>query len=163
MRIIFLDIDGVLSLSGDYSKRTVIKEGLAVPYMWNTEACYAFKEIRSELGLEIVLSSDWRSSYRLPDMREIFNANSLVGLSLIGYTPHNKEYTYASDKRQMGFCRSKEINEWLALHGVREWVAIDDLPLHGLDNTRFVRCPDPGKGILGSGIVDKIREVFNES
>lgn len=160
MKVIFLDIDGVISLSGDISKRTVIREGLTVPYRWNEECCYALHKILSNNDAEIVLSSDWRKHYRLPEMREILGDHSILGDYLIGYTPVNPKYTYAREFNSQGLYRSEEINEYLSLHGIKEWVAIDDLNLSGLDKKRFVKT-DSQKGILGNGIVERINNILN--
>lgn len=165
MRVIFLDIDGVLALAGDPSKRMNIREGLTTPYLWNIEACEAFNEIVQQLNTYIVLSSDWRKHFSLPDIREVFDANNLDGNRVIGYTAYSKKYNHSTTRQELGLYRSDEINMWVTLHGLKsnQWVAIDDLPLSGIPKENFVRCVDAEKGILGTGIIDKIKTILGES
>jgi hypothetical protein len=151
MKIIFLDIDGVLALAGDPSKRLNIREGLTTPYLWNVEACEIFTQLLNDTMAKIVLSSDWRKHFSLSDMREILFVNKIPYDNLIGYTPYSKKYNHSTTRQELGLYRSDEINMWVALHGLssKEWVAIDDLPLSGIPKENFVRCVDADKGILG--------------
>lgn len=162
MKIIFLDIDGVLSLYNNKpNKRVEIKPGLTIPYVWDEQPCLIFNEILKETGAEIVLSSDWRKSYRLYEMRLILEGNSINGDRLISYTPIDRKLRYASDPLTLGLGRSQEINNWLGLHGTKNWVAIDDLPLMGLEPSRFVKC-NPKEGLLENGIKDRIISILNK-
>lgn len=159
MKVIFLDIDGVLSLSSDINKKTQVGD-FTVPYLWNVVACKILNDILDATGAEIVLSSDWRIHYTLPKMRKIFDANGLYSRSLIGYTIITKEYQYAPSRETMGIARSHEINKWVNLHGVDNYVAIDDLPLLGLMDGKFIRTL-PEDGLTKDGLSERIIELLN--
>lgn len=163
MKIIFLDIDGVVSLSGDKMVRTQITPELTTPYMWNEQACEIVERILHSTGAEIVLSSDWRKHYRLQEMRAIMQANGISGGRLVGYTSIDPAYAKSRGLGSMAIYRSKEINEWLGLHGVKQWVAVDDLHLVGLDHSRFVCCTDTHKGITVKDMEELIISKLNGS
>lgn len=161
-KIIFLDIDGVLALSGDPMKKAAIGPSLSISYEWNEEACNTLQDILTTCDAEVVLSSDWRKYYSLQEMRQIFFHHGLSSKRLIGYTSINPKYRYSTTSREAGLHRSNEIADWLGLHKPKKWVAIDDLPLVGLDQSHFAHCIDTGKGILLEGLVDKIKGILNE-
>lgn len=162
MKIIFLDIDGVLSLAGDSFKRAAVTTDITVPYLWNNEACSRFNELLQDTEANIVLSSDWRKHYRLQDMKVILDYNGVMGDRLIGYTPINPKYRYSGTTQAAGIYRSAEINDWLKLHGVKRWIAIDDMPLSAIDKDRFIHCKDTHKGILVDGMLELAKAKLNE-
>jgi len=161
MKIIFLDIDGVMATGKDY--------GVGNDNKWNAyrfdQKCVAVLNfILLETGAEIILSSDWRSHYTLQEMREIFAHNGVVR-GPMGYTPSSK--SYKGDNLEGG--REEEIRDWLNHHAWKpeeiKWVAVDDINLaqdyqygntilKGLKN--FVRCPRSMEGIKQTGIAEKI-------
>lgn len=107
MKIIFLDIDGVLNYENSKSK---VEE----------EKVKLLKEIVDQTGAEIVLSSDWRYWWDKPD--EDFNLLieklNKFGLKLISKTP---ETTH-------GY-RGAEIHQWLSEwtgEAVEKFVILDD-------------------------------------
>lgn len=157
MKILFLDIDGVVALEEDPHKRSIVGDGITIPYSWNLIACGELRNILEATGCEVVLSSDWRKHYRLPEMRDIFNYHSLQADRLVGYTPTSKEYKYGDN---LGHARSLEINEWLALHGIRTWCAVDDLNLSSINAEKFVRTRGDD-GLIQKGITDKIINILN--
>ena len=57
MKVIFLDIDGVLATTSCYGKGKNNKWGA---YMFDQKAVVYLNFILSETGAEIILSSDWR-------------------------------------------------------------------------------------------------------
>ena len=161
MKIIFLDIDGVISTAQCWGKGNDNKWG---SYKFDPKCVAVLNFILQETGAEIVLSSDWKSHYTLQEMREIFTHNGVIK-GPVSFTPYSK--TYKGDNLEGG--RSDEIKMWLELHAWKDdikWVAVDDLDLsekygeisgnyiRGLKN--FVHCPRHMEGIKQSGIVDKI-------
>lgn len=163
MKIIFLDLDGVMCTSACYGKG---KDNKWDSYMFDPKCVAVLNFILQETGAEIILSSDWRHSYTLQEMREIFCHNNVIK-GPIGFTQLMKSYT--ADNLEFG--RSDEINKWCEIHawkGDIKWVAVDDLNMtlvvdemgneRGLKN--FVRCPNEESGIKGIGIKDKILEYL---
>jgi hypothetical protein len=149
MKIIFLDIDGVISTSQCWGKGNDNKWGA---YMFDPKCVAVLNFILKETGAEIILSSDWKSHYTLFEMNEIFAHNGVIK-GPIGFTPNSKSYT--GDNLEGG--RIDEINSWLNTHawkGDIKWVAVDDLNMFDLDN--FVHCPKHMEGIKQTGVKEKI-------
>lgn len=160
MKIIFLDLDGVMCTSNDYGTSMDNKWG---SYRFDRKCVGVLNFILQGTGAEIILSSDWRNHYTLQEMREIFVHNGVIR-GPIGFTSNSK--SYKGDNLEGG--RAEEIHDWLQHHcwkGDVKWVAVDDLDLsmdfvyngvkiEGLGN--FVRCPRHREGIKQSGIKEKI-------
>ena len=132
MKIIFLDIDGILNSAAydrqrDWTKRTYIDK-TRLPLL---------KQIVDATGAEIVLSSTWRehwnSSPELCDEegRYINECFAEYGLTIYDKTP---DLGYFSD-------RDEEIREWLLeQENVENYVIIDDCNYNWGDmQNRFVK------------------------
>lgn len=112
MKIIFLDIDGVL-----VSARSCLAFGglpdTAVGYeraMFDEVAVALIRKIAARSAARIVLSSSWRTRVHFMQLAEDLN------LPIIDQTPVLK-----------GQSRGQEIHEWLMLHqDVEEYAIIDD-------------------------------------
>ena len=161
MKIIFLDIDGVMATSNDY--------GVSANNKWNAyrfdKKCVGvLNSILEETGADIILSSDWRHHYTLQEMKDIFAHNGIIK-GPIGFTM--RSINYKADSLEWG--RTEEIQHWLKSHAWKDdckWVAVDDLDLSiesaekyknsagGLEN--FVRCVKESEGIKQTGIKEKI-------
>jgi len=171
MKIIFLDIDGVIATSQCWGKGNNNKWDA---YMFDPKCVAVLNFILKESGAEIILSSDWKSQYTLFEMNEIFTHNGVIK-GPIGFTPTSKSYT--ADNFEGG--RSNEILDWLDHHAKKpilkggkagvydiKWVAVDDLNMGeyyaekignlsgGLKN--FVHVPKHMEGIKQTGIKEKI-------
>jgi len=154
MKIIFLDIDGVLV--PDYLKDG--DEAFSSFNHWNaapfSKSCMkVLNRILKKTGAKVVISSDWRVNYSFGDMREIFKEAEIYGGedTVIGFTKRSK---YGSYERN----RAEEIKEWANIHRPEFWVAIDDLPLSPfLEEDHFVRCYDTNLGISAPGREEELR------
>jgi len=168
MKIIFLDIDGVIATSQCWGKGNDNKWDA---YMFDPKCVAVLNFILKETGAEIVLSSDWKSHYTLFEMNEIFAHNGVIKGPMC-FTPNSK--TYTGDNLEGG--RSDEILAWLNHHCKSskseprvfdiKWVAVDDLDMTekfgdisgnyqtGLKN--FVHCKRVMEGIKQTGIKEKI-------
>jgi len=155
MKIIFLDIDGVIATTSCY--------GVARKNKWNSykfdEKCVAILNfILQETGAEIILSSDWRTHYTLQEMREIF-AHNFVMKGPIGFTPSDNLY-----KIDLEGGRTQEIKMWLKQNAWKndiKWVAIDDLDMSEGLGDNFVLCKNEHEGIKRKGVKEKIIEILN--
>ena len=155
MRILFLDIDGVMCTTSCYGKGMHNKWEA---YMFDPKAVAVLNFILQETGAEIILSSDWRRSYTLQEMREIF-AHNFVFKGPIGFTTSLK--SYSGINLETG--RSEEIKNWLEHHAWKndiKWVAIDDIDMSQFLGDNFVRCPNEQEGIKRTGIKEKILEIL---
>jgi hypothetical protein len=155
MKIIFLDIDGVLSLNSDYGKANDNKWG---SYRFDQKAVAVLNFILQQTNAEIVLSSDWRTHYTLQEMREIF-AHNFVLRGPIGFTTRSKNYN--GDNLENG--RAEEIKAWIELHAWKDdtkWVVVDDLNMSDQLYPNFVWCPNSNEGIKQTGVKDKIIKIL---
>jgi len=110
MKIIFLDIDGVLNnpkcLCNDY--RNVLKR----------ECVKAFNKIIDETGADIVISSSWRKLFEFDKLAAMLKTYGVKG-DIIGTTP---------SINTIGSQRGDEIAVWLDNVGeeVESFVILDD-------------------------------------
>lgn len=152
MKIIFLDIDGVLATAPCWYMKRDQKYNT---YPFDKKAVKVLNKILKETNAEIVLSSDWRYYYNLNALKEIFIDMNNVIKAPIDVTNTNlpTNALCLEDERVI------EINLWKEHNfeklGVTHWVAIDDMDMkNGLIN--FVHCPRQMEGIKQIGVRDKI-------
>lgn len=156
MKIIFLDIDGVMCTSSCYGKG---KNNKWDAYMFDSKCVSLLNWILLETGAEIILSSDWRHHHTLSEMREIFAHNGVIR-GPIGFTSRSKKYL----AHQLEEGRADEILQWIQVHGWKDdikWVAIDDLNMDQWLFPNFVLCPREQEGIKRLGIKEKIMKILS--
>ena len=128
MKVIFLDIDGVLN--GDLFVPTDDTPGVLIDDM----RLELIRHIVDETGAEIVLSSSWKGHWGRSNSEcdetgnEINRIFAAKGLSIFDKTPN-----YHNDRKQ-------EIIDWLREHPeVSQFVVIDDNPFaEGILKDHFV-------------------------
>ena len=114
MKIIFLDVDGVLNCA-------TTKERVRDLLFVEDRKVQLLKELVDETGATIILSSTWRFGFEnpeiYPELFELENKLAQFGLFIAGSTP--------IDAR--GY-RGKEIDGWLKAHAdeVESFVILDD-------------------------------------
>ena len=156
MKVIFLDIDGVLAIDKNFGtrkeklwKKDKIAEQLKVPYMWDEKCVMALNRLVLRDDLQIVLSSDWKMHWNLDEMAEIFRING-VCRSPIGYTHKHKTNMTSSLESD----RVKQILDWVEQNCVTTWCAVDDMDLSEL-GPRFVQT-DSRMGIAEPLKIEKL-------
>lgn len=124
-KLIFLDIDGVLNCNATFAAFRPDEDGLqALPRTWENMIETRFVERLNKLikmtGAKIVISSSWRISNSLDDIRKYLKNKGCVG-DIIGETPLNNEPN-SSDRR------GKEIEEFLTIFPevITNFVILDD-------------------------------------
>jgi len=124
MRVVFLDIDGVLASYLDLKlrcekwRRTVFRD----------YSVSALNSITSFMDAKIVLSSSWRMDFPELENFRIFAKERGIEAEVIGYTPFK-----VGDRRS-------EIIEWLEEHeDVDEYLIIDDETVSILKDDDFNR------------------------
>lgn len=138
MKIIFLDIDGVLVL-----------ENSGVPHeeyahRFDKECVKTLNEILSETNAEIVLTSDWKKIYDIERLNFIFKWNG-VAKSPIDVT---------KDFRN----RETEITDYVQRKNVSDFVILDDMNLV-IFPKNFVRC-NTDEGLKQKDIKEKITLIL---
>ena len=153
MKIIFLDIDGVLNSFNTFRE---------IYYEWqltgirrvaiDLDKVLLLKEIVDNTGANIVLSSSWRTfgkmrkgklvtkNQNLHDLIEILNNN---GLEIYDITPKSRSGN-----------REEEIRKWLENKDIESFIVIDDDSFdlqgfigHELVKTNFIKTDSHGEGI----------------
>lgn len=161
MKIIFLDIDGVLATNKEFAmnrtkfqtKHPEAKE-IKIPYPFNPGCVKIFNEILDETNAIIVLSSDWRFYWDLDGLDRIFKFNG-VNKSPVAITSKIKRKLSSDLEDDRSFQIKSYVDEMLP----DTWVAIDDLKLTNLGRN-FVRTKD-SEGLKQSGIKNKIIKILN--
>jgi hypothetical protein len=159
LKILFLDIDGVMVLDIDQG----IEQAIRGETSFHKPCVQALNDIISRTGCEIVVSSGWRQFFDLEQMREIFQSNGIVKTPM-GFT---QDYRPGQEQlpsgKELEIMRCREIMSWLGSHDVNgrfSWCAVDDMDLSmGLDN--FVRCADKSYGLSYRGTVEKVASILD--
>ena len=159
MKIIFLDIDGVICLSREWGsrkrkiKRWELEGGEGKPPVtirlddFNKIAVDVLNDIILTSDADIVISSDWRLYASLDEMKDLFHQFGVIK-GPIDFTPELQTSTKHAN------IRVDEINLWLSKHSdIKKWVAIDDMDLSDLDN--FVKTRE-SEGLKQCNISRKI-------
>ncbi|MBR7041878.1 MAG: hypothetical protein IKI04_00080 [Bacilli bacterium] len=168
MKVVFLDIDGVLepydaddrfyhlddSLIDTLSKKyntDYHKYGLftvvAAYYDWNEQALARLKYILDETGAKIIISSDWRNEKlpnKMPDLLKLHNLDKYwYADNIINNNPVTNPLR-----------RALEIKDSLERYPISEFLILDDMP--GLDEyfpdnivrtQNYISIDDMKKGI----------------
>jgi hypothetical protein len=124
VRVLFLDIDGVLNRTGFQPAETLGLRSWIEP-----ELASRLCDVVRATSAQIVLASDWRLNRELQELRDELHAAG-IDVSLVGVTP-------ALD----GQPRWREVEAWMVEHNLaREAVVIvDDKYDMGPLGERFVR------------------------
>ena len=157
MKVLFLDIDGVLNHENHYKWLMETDEPTPLqrvyPYSeFNPESCKILNRIIKETGCKIVLSSSWRLD-GINRMNILFKHFGL---------PRIYDITPSLCERFGSLCRGKEIDKWLSEHPeVNKYVIVDDdsdMEEHQLPY--FVKTDAYTNG-LNEEIAEKIIKMLN--
>lgn len=166
MKVIFLDIDGVLATNKQYmmnrkkfwDKNSIAKD-TRIPYPFDPKCVKIFNEILDTTGADIVLSSDWKLHFSLVELETIFMFNG-VNKSPIDITT-NDVVSFNNLVRNRAF----QIGEFIQTHKITNYVVLDDLNISNYmtitnDQDKFV-LTDDFEGIKKVGLKDKIIKILN--
>jgi len=125
VRVLFLDVDGVLNRTAFRPDEVVGLRSWIEP-----ELARRLSDVLRETGAEIVLSSDWRCGRELQHLRDELRAAGIEA-PLLGVTPVLTAQP-----------RWREIEAWMTTHGVdpETVVIVDDGFDMGALAARFVRA-----------------------
>lgn len=115
MKVVFLDIDGVLvtprTMHAAHHKLVTCSQEERLAFCIDNAALNVIQRIQNN-GWNLVLSSTWRIGKTLEDINEMFFP---CGLSFVGKTGRHKTGI-----------RGLEIEEWLEQNPVDDFIIIDD-------------------------------------
>lgn len=127
-KILFLDIDGVLNSADWYARQ---RKGLGDLAHFDPTLVRRVDEIAGRTGAAVVISSAWRLSHPLDELRTLLRRAGLVRAPIIGETPEIEGGILD------GLVRAVEIVHWLEDHPVearpqggatvRSFAILDDL------------------------------------
>lgn len=158
MKVIFLDIDGVLNV--------IAREWDFYGPIFHKHFVENLKTIIDKTGAKLVISSTWRAS-GIDFMKEMWEFRKLPG-EIIDITPTTIEIdetnSHLMDINMFSVERGYEIKQWLKYNKVDNYVIIDDdtdfLPeqmknfVQTSENTDHEDCVD-----LGYGLTKKCSEL----
>lgn len=145
MKIVFLDVDGVMNSNDWYVRRSteVEMDDIASQYPFyefDPKAVARLNRITDETGAKIVLSSTWRHGRTIEQLKDLFVKVGITGelidktISInaagnIGYTiPRGCEIDYWLDKHDFQRINwsKKTQEEYLAKSQVQNYIILDD-------------------------------------
>ena len=138
MKVIFLDIDGVLNTQDWHGRMTKDTPRDEFGWVFDPVAVENLGHVVKETGASIIISSSWKF-LGLAKLREMWKIRNLPG-TILDITPNTVSdevlLNANLDEMELGVCRGNEIKEWLSKHKgeVSNYVIIDDfddmLPEH---------------------------------
>lgn len=171
MKIVFLDIDGVLCTDRSVVEQKLpFPDGFHIPFRegWDRldkECIKYLNEITHKSGAKIVISSSWRlSCYTDEEFGYLKRYLILEGVSadIIGKTPsHYNIYNNWANSKDRIRTRYEEIQEWLNKNKVDSFVILDDIRDMGHLKSHHVYTLEP-VGIQ-SDDVRRALEILNAS
>lgn len=156
---IFLDIDGVLATSHQFSTNRKKWHPTYDCYRFDEKCVKVFNSIIEEVNSIIILSSDWKHHYSIDQLNEIFYGNK-ADLVISDVTPNLWGVDFNS-ALQLEICRAHEILKYVKEHNIVNWVAIDDLDLREWIPSNFVWCSQSFEGIKQYNVKEKIINLLN--
>lgn len=151
MKVIFLDIDGVLNNAESIrSNRTNL--------IFDQNCVQQLNRVTATTGAKIVISSNWREGIPLWHVQAIIGSRGVEG-DIIGMTPDLKRLEgLGPEDKHVFWVRAHEISRWLEANPwVTRYAVIDDHVVR--DHDGFFFKTDLGYG-LTSDIADSIIKFF---
>ena len=105
--VIFLDFDGVIRYKG-----------------WSREALDNLNRLILFSEARVVVSSDWRHSHNLNDLKLLLKDLGVLGWEKVEHTPIMQEYAGEFVFYQP---RSSEIEYYIRVNGIKNYVVLDDI------------------------------------
>ena len=137
MKVLFLDIDGVLVTSD------CEWDSFRQCHKFNTDCVTQLKRVIQETGCQIVVDSTWRLR-GLKWIQQFFK--HVVGIEILDITKELKG-------------RGEEILEWVSRHDVTKFIAVDD-DVHDMGKVPFVNTTWTSG--LDQRSADEIIQFFKE-
>ena len=141
MKLLFLDIDGVLTSDGIKSRKELL-------YTFSQSCVDVLNRILKENKVKIILTSSWRTVFDADKQNQIFKENGITQF------PGGQTNDYGYENR------SSEIRDYMAGKKVESFVILDDMKINGFDE-HFVLI-NPATGLTES-VIEKVNRILNNS
>ena len=117
-KYLFLDIDGVLNSFDDYKMtgKEFLEKLNDISFILSEKQIKLLNRIIKEYNPKIVLSSYWRTRYKLEEINKIFKDNGFLG-QIIGMTDENGE-----EHKD----RWSQIKRYINKHKIKNFIILDD-------------------------------------
>ena len=150
MKLIFLDIDGVLATE-ECSQKPHHK---IFAYPFDAECVSVLNDILRETNAEIILSSDWRLMYNndLTILDELFKHNGVIK-SPIDVTPSLRKGQYQRQAEIQNYINSNT-------EKIKSFVILDDA-LITIFPENFVKC-NLTEGVKEKGLQERVVEILSK-
>lgn len=132
MKIIFLDIDGVLNSEDWYERRSKEYSNIEISekypkYEFDPLSVVSLNMITNETNASIVISSSWRHGKTLDQLTELFTSVGITG-DVVGFTD---DFTYnelSNGKEIINYRipRGCEIDYWIKNNKIENYLILDD-------------------------------------
>lgn len=157
MRVIFLDMDGVINSEDCYRGNTEVRDPITWFAIYSKDLVSNVNTLCREFDYKIVASSSWRLDASLEYLKSIYRAIGLDSERLVGLTPD------LSGNGSYYLFRYEEIQQYLKEHPeVEHYLILDDDSRAKLTEhpERFIQC-DFGTG-FDRQTLEKARAVSKE-
>jgi len=157
MKVIFLDIDGVLNSNfWNDTHQKEISDGTLI----DEEKVILLGQLIRNTNAKIVLHSGWKfwfNSEIKPLRREAEELISMLekeGIKIYDVTP---DYTTEEIRKSKKFSlvKAREILAWISQHdNIEKWIVIDDLDLHNEEIERHQIFTDASLGLTAENVCE---------
>lgn len=164
MKVVFLDIDGVLNSDAWLKQQTKLRKQRGRPISFFDPAAVSLvRGLVEQTGSKVVLSSAWRISHSLEDIKWYLADAGWPDAPLIDKTPIHRRITFgevAPFNRRLSR-RGDEVAEWLNLHPVESFAVLDDWA-EFYSNQNFVQT-DPKVGLTQKDVAKALKFLSEKS
>ncbi|MCD9584774.1 HAD domain-containing protein [Tenacibaculum maritimum] len=159
MKIIFLDIDGVLNSRVWYNSNEYKTMGTSIKRYFDPKCVQLLNNITLETGAKIVVSSSWRVTRSLVQLQDLFK---LIGITGKVYGKTQDLSLYETDSKNL---RGLEIKDWITTNEKRikspiQYIILDDENGFLKEQKLFFFQTNPNIG-LDISITKKIISFFD--
>jgi len=131
MKVIFVDIDGVLVTREGYMQ---IRRSKFAPVPFDKDAVKNLNELTDKTEAVIVVSSSWRQGRTVQNLKKLFKSEGVTG-KVIDKTPM---------LHLSGDSRGAQIRDWLSNHSDVNYVILDDnvFDMYGIPEEKILYIKD---------------------
>ena len=138
MKLLFLDIDGVLTSDETISRKEFL-------YTFSASCVWALNRILRDNKVKIILTSSWRTVFDAEKQNQIFRENGIIQL------PGGQTNDFGYENRSL------EIQDYLSKRKVENYVILDDMKINGFKGHFVLVNPSTG---LTENDVEKVNRIL---